>query len=384
MHAAGARPGTHVPGLDGLRGLAAAVVVARHSFNAVELDVATRRALLEGPLALVLNAQGAVQLFFVLSGYVLAASLSRHRSPADLAQYFVKRAFRLHPPYVLGVLAAWSASFLYFDPARAAGVSDWVSGFARVHLPPGRLLASLGFPGIAYGQLPVGWSLYVEAVFSALMPALLWLARRSHWSLLVGVAFAWALRSDDTTPWLYTLDFALGIAAFSLRASLGPRLAALAPAAGAAGLAAALVLFCAPLLLGWTRPGHGILIGGFAPREVALTGAAAALLVLGTAHVPWLGRVLAVRPVAFLGRVSYSLYLLHFPVLVVCAPLAALAPGPPGALLLFAVVLALSLPLAALAYRAVERPAIRLGNALCARLARRLGTEPVASRRAED
>ena len=72
-----------IAALEGLRGLAGVVVVARHSLNAVQMPLPLRRALLEGPLAPLLNAQGAVQLFFVLSGYVLARSLSRHSGMAE-------------------------------------------------------------------------------------------------------------------------------------------------------------------------------------------------------------------------------------------------------------------------------------------------------------
>lgn len=106
----------HLAALDGLRGIAATIVVIRHVFNAAAMPVETRIAILHSPLAVVLNGQGAVQLFFVLSGFVLAASLARGRGWVDLLQFYVKRVFRVHAPYVFGLVFAWVASRAYPVP----------------------------------------------------------------------------------------------------------------------------------------------------------------------------------------------------------------------------------------------------------------------------
>ena len=67
-----------VVALDGLRGLAALVVVLGHSFGAIEVPgVYGRVAWVHTPFAVVINAIGAVHLFFVLSGYCLAGSVRR-------------------------------------------------------------------------------------------------------------------------------------------------------------------------------------------------------------------------------------------------------------------------------------------------------------------
>src|SRR5688572_5584929 len=99
--------------LDGLRAVAAVVVVARHTVNAIAMPEAVRHALLASPLGLLLSAQGAVRLFFVLSGFVLARSLARGPGSGNVLQFYVRRLFRIHPPYVFGVLVAWLAAFFY-------------------------------------------------------------------------------------------------------------------------------------------------------------------------------------------------------------------------------------------------------------------------------
>ena len=110
-----------VVALDGLRGIAAVIVIFGHTFNAIDLPMSVRLAIVQSPVALLLSSTGAVQLFFVLSGYVLASSLSRARGWTDVVQFLVKRVFRIHPPYVFALLFAWCASFFYVTPEPGFG-----------------------------------------------------------------------------------------------------------------------------------------------------------------------------------------------------------------------------------------------------------------------
>lgn len=373
---AGARTG-HVAALDGLRGLAALVVVFRHAFNSLALPFPLRESVFQSPLALLLNGQGAVQLFFVLSGYVLASSLARNREWTDLGQYWVKRIFRIHPPYVFAVLFAWGASFFAPEIAPDAGVTAALRSQAEVHVGPAQLLESLLFPGDAHGQLPVGWTLRIEMVFSLLLPLMVLVARCGHWSLLL-LASAWWLGRPDRTL-VYMLDFSLGIAVFQERERLRAGFER-AGAAGRLGLVAT-ALFClhAPLLLGWSVPFEGILISGFQPREIALMGAGAAGLVAACLGVPWLEAALASRPGRYLGRISYSLYLVHGPMLIAFAPLLVRSPGPAAGAAYFACVVGASIAVSHWAQRWVERSSIAAGNRICRWLARRTHTGALPS-----
>jgi peptidoglycan/LPS O-acetylase OafA/YrhL len=363
----------YVGALDGLRGLAALIVVLAHTTSALAYSPKGRLALFQGPLAPLLNADGAVQLFFVLSGFVLAGSLGRNRAPVDLLAYWVKRVFRIHPPYVAALLFAWLASFHYVrSPFRS-----WLNRFAGVHLDPQGLLASLRFPGSAFDQLPVGWTLEVEMIFSLLLPALWWVARRGHWSLVLAAATG-LLFAPPT--YRFAVDFALGLALWCERERLARWVAAL-PRAGVAELfALALCAWVVPLWLGWSlvRPRQHEAL------SIAVMGLGAAGLVALAAWRAGPNRLLSLRPVAFLGRISYSVYLVHFPVLLLAAPHLAGPPRPGVLVPLFAAVVVPTLALAWLGHRLVEVPSIRAGNRICASLARRAGSAGVASRRGED
>ncbi len=376
------RPGggriEHIAALDGLRGLAALVVVLRHCFNTVSIPISTREAVLQSPLALLLNGQGAVQLFFVLSGFVLAASLERNRYRSDLAQFFAKRVFRIHPPYVFAVLLAWTAAFVPLEIAADSAVMPGVRRLAAVHIDGLQLLGSLLFPGPAHGQLPVGWTLRVEMVFSFLLPLMVWLARRTHWMILVVGCAGLLWNADHLT--MYAIDFALGIGVAVERDRIRSWATALPSGLLTLGALSSLFVLHAPLLLGWSVPARGILIGGFAPADIAVMGVGAAGLVSAALCVRWLGEVLATRPLRFLGRISYSLYLVHGVVLLQLTPILSGPPDPWMSILYSAGVVAGSLGLATLGYHWVERPSIRAGNLVCRRIAARAGTDDVGTK----
>jgi len=357
---------SRITGLDGLRGLASLIVVLRHTSNAVAMPLATRHALLEGPWAPLLNAQGAVQLFFVLSGYVLAGSLSRSRVPRSTVRFYVRRVFRIHPPYIGAVVLAWAASLLYRDPGLAHGVTPWVDQLNAADLTAWQVLTTFKFPGSALGLVPQGWTLEIEMIFSLLMPLLFWLARRVHWGSLVLLGLALLALAPPAGPLHFAIDFSIGIALFLERERLGRWLAAV-PAALAPGLVVAgLACFGGPLLLGWhvVLPDQGILFGGADPRSMLLVGVGACFLVATAVHLPWWVSVLSSRPLVFLGRISFSLYLCHWAVLSVLVGRMPPLQSPRDGWLLLAAVLAASIPLSALGYYGLERPAIRLGRRL--------------------
>jgi peptidoglycan/LPS O-acetylase OafA/YrhL len=355
----------HVAALDGVRGLASAAVVVAHVFAAVAMPDSVRRAMLASPLAVLLNGLGAVQLFYVLSGYVLASSLSRNRRGVDLAQFYVKRFFRIQPPYAAAVLLAWCASFFYGLQPAASGLTGWIRQYALVHVAPAELLPWLLLPSTAESQLPVGWTLTIEFFYSILLPAMALLGRPFGGILLL-IASSWLLVRGFPSPVLMcSIDFTLGLLAFRHRERLRPLLARLPGWAVAVGITTSLVLFAAPKLFLWRIPPVGD------PASIGTMGIGSLGIIAFAAFSPTIGRALAARWVVFLGRISYSLYLVHMTVLLLCIrPIAGRLSLPEG-LLLLAVVMAGSIGLSMLLYRVAERPSILLGNRICVWLARR-------------
>lgn len=373
-------PGEHVAALDGLRGLAALIVVVRHTLNAVAMPDDVREAILRGPLAVVLNAEGAVQVFFVLSGFVLAGSLERRGGGIGVAQYLVRRVFRIHPPYVAAVLLAWLLGFLYAVAPGGDALTQWQRHMMAVHLPLGRLATTLWFPGDAHLQLPVGWTLQVEMIYSLLLPLMVVAGGWLRGVPLLAVALA-ALMVDGVPRWMdHALDFSLGLLTFRERATL----ARLVPTRGWAPAVLALLAVCVhtwPLFAGWLMPWGGLLLIRHGELPIAVMSVGAWMLLVATLLLPQPRRFLSLPACVKAGRWSYSLYLVHLPVLQTVlwawGPTERLGPGSTVALV--AVVLALSVILARVGWRLVERPSILAGNAVCRWLSRRLQADAVPS-----
>lgn len=358
---------SRVPALDGLRGLAATIVVISHSYNALTIPIEVRRELTSGPLALLFSSAGAVQIFFVLSGFVLAGAVERSPGGVGTIRFLVRRVARIHPPYLFALGFAWAASFFY-----VAVPLEFAQGLSHraleVHLGVAELLRAAAFPGQASNQLPVGWTLTVEMIFSLLLPLLVWVARRLHWAVLVILSVFALVRLDDMLPFGYAIDFALGIAAYLERERLG-RWAARMPA-WSRGLFVwcAILVFVSPQLF-WPTELIGILVTSPTPTNIAVLAVGSVGLVIAAVTVPTFGHLLCWHPVQVLGRLSFSLYLVHYTVILLLSRLVARPTSIVGSLLFIAVVTGVSIVLSEASWRWVERPSIALG----ARVARRIG-----------
>jgi len=343
--------------LDGLRGAASVAVVAFHVFLIVDLSELTSAGILATPLGLLVNGPGAVHVFFVLSGYVLAIALSRDEAPGRLARFYVRRVFRIHPAYMVAVLFAWVAS---------SGYPLWNSrcGF---HVPGALLPRALVFPSMAFGMLPVGWSLYVELAMSLVFPLLFLLARRLHPAAALAMAALLLIDFGPLTSFLrFALDFALGASLYLERERVARGMARLPAAGKGAVLVAAALLLEAPYALSALTGGQAGLERGHSPQTVVLMATGSVLLVVSSLHLGPLTRCFETPLARFFGRISYSLYLIHLTVLLVlrCRSGVVTRPSPLQGILLFAVTLAISTALAVLGQRFVEEPAIRAGRAL--------------------
>ncbi|MFK4706890.1 peptidoglycan/LPS O-acetylase OafA/YrhL [Roseateles asaccharophilus] len=328
--------------IQALRGLAVAAVLLQHAAPG----------LLPGGYL-------GVDLFFVISGFLITGQVlaGLRAGRFSVAQFYARRARRLLPAaYVvlaLTLLAApwWLAPLERADLARQHwGALGFVSNAV--------LWMQSGYFDVAAELKPLlhFWSLSLEEQYYLLLPALLMLigtgrrglgvlALLTVASLLLGLA----LQRVDASAAFYLLPsraWELGIGS----------LAAWAHAAGwsapaAARLPAALLLVTLPAapLPAWGGLGHP----GANALLVALA-TAALLLSRGRAQAP---RALA--PVVWLGDISYSLYLVHWPLIAFVNNAWVGLPHAPGLAQARLIAGALALPLAWLLWRGVEQPTRR-------------------------
>jgi peptidoglycan/LPS O-acetylase OafA/YrhL len=215
-------------------------------------------------------------------------------------------------------------------------------------------------------------------IFSFLLPVMLLAARRTHWlTLLILSAWALLLASGERSGTRSTLAWGV---VYLERDRTRRWIAALPSWLSLVLVPVALALFSAPLILGWSVPAadSGILVGGGDPRGILIMGIGSAALVSLAVDVPWWRRLLSMRPVAFLGKTSFSLYLLHWVVITLAAPRIETSVAWLDALLLFAIVLGVSIPLSAFFYQWAERPSIAAGSRCSAWISARAGAKRVS------
>jgi len=340
------------PRLESLRGLAALIVCVHHGMS-VFADNA-RLAVMDA-LLFAFNSAAAVIFFFVLSGYVLGRALERNGA---FAPYLVRRLFRLLPPFVVVVLFTFACERLFrIDPIP----SGLMPGFQRMFWPQptwdalwdNLLLSSFRVNGPT-------WTLLAELLGALMLPlvvaAHVRIGPRWRWALFVAIATLLAISPYYTLLWFYFGCF------------LANETAALL--AGRRGLAA--ITFVAGLI--------GLEMAGtnsefYAVGIVIPSAIAAALMIGAVAASRELLQWTTVAPLRFLGRISYSLYLVHWPTFYVCALLAVICrPIVPtdiwGNLVVTVTSVIVAVGLAALSYRFVEAPSIRAGKSITPLLAR--------------
>lgn len=382
--APGRAPGGRLPGLDGLRGVAALVVLVHHSLlltpalMAVHDDpAAPRSALVQAfsatPLHLLWEGEVAVQVFFVLSGFVLtvAATRAQHR----WGPYNPQRLLRLYVPVWAAVVLA-VALRLAVPRGDTAGLSPWLT----YHGDLGRagVLADLVLlAGPTGSTMTALWSLRWEVLFSLLLPLFVLAATRlRHWApLVVGAlaAVAWVGAVTGPVDAPYALGAAYQLPLFALGCVLAAGRDRIAAVTGRwrTGAWAALLVLAVLLATSYWLLDLGGLRADVPTALVALTrvlqALGAALLVV--AALGPLARPLRHPALHWLGTRSFSLYLVHEPVVVATGYLTGWTSP-----LVLVVTVPVSLVLAEGFFRAVERPSHRLARGVGARLGRHRGT----------
>jgi peptidoglycan/LPS O-acetylase OafA/YrhL len=361
---------TRAAGLDGLRALAALSVLCFHAWlygfsnpSAVVRDSLFDRIMFETRLGLV--------FFFVLSGYLLYRAFARaaltRDDRVDVRRYARRRAARIVPAYWLATIGA--IALLWGD-----------SGTPGVRLPDAADLPLFAVFGQNYSLdtimrlNPVTWTLCLEAAFYVLLPVLGWVAwrlgprARVRQALLVGsfipLGIVWnqivhdngwnILASKSLPAYLPYFAFGMLLALWAeWRRERG------APLLGP-GATAALVVGGFAIVAGdayWhataaPRPANvtlAVLADVPAGLGFALVVAAA---VAGTGGaIRWM----SVRPLAWIGLVSYGVYMWHVPLLLFARRIDAI---PDTYLPRLLMILAPVLLVAAASWYLVERPLI--------------------------
>ncbi len=306
-----------------------------------------------------------VDVFFVISGFLITGLIHREMQQGrfTIAHFYERRVRRIFPALFVMLAAATVAAGLLLFPVDFESYARSLAATA-IFASNFEFWREAGYFDVASAQKPLLhlWSIAVEEQFYLLFPALLLAIgtrslRRlrgavgllfllslgfSLWAVVWAPAAAFYLLPSRMWELMLGALLALGVVP-QIRAQVSRELLAIA---GVIMIAAAVILF---------RPWQ------------AFPGLAALLPCLGAACVIHAGGaptivtcLLSRKPVVFVGLISYSLYLWHWPVLVFGRMV---LNGEPGGWQNWAL-MAVSAALAALSWRFVERPirrGVRLG-----------------------
>lgn len=327
--------------LDSLRFLAALCVAVAHCLTAFSdkpyhaqtlamLDFSNMQGIVARAIQLLFNAHSAVIIFFVLSGYVLTQSLRRLESvdhTADFFYFVIRRIYRIFPALIFSIL-----------------VLGYLISYPSEKLIQNMMLMDTSINGVA-------WTLQVElagclVVFAAYLAMRLWPA-----SIILLVAGAATLFFSDYLPPVfakYLPAFLVGsfityIGQYSIGRSYS--------------YASVILMLFSDMVFGYK-----------ADLSILIQTACAGVLILGvskSSYMSWLNR----PSIAFLGKISFSFYLMHLVGMILTRQLCAKLGIPLGQMSMLvnaAVYAAISIPLTVLmsifTYQLIELPMNKVGG----------------------
>lgn len=380
-------PGTTkvwLPGIEALRGVAALTVVFHHMWSLSSMPRFTGYRFIEG------FGTWGVNLFFMLSGFLLAETFWRERG-WRVGDYAIRRFFRIAPAYYVNI----GLLFLFFaGPAlifSAQGKTQLLASGTFTHYLFPETASSLNVNGAL-------WTLTIEMMLYAFLPFMALAIRMAPWPAflaLVAIGLSWrtlvALDGNGLRGWYFgdalvdpgiqslflARQFIGAVPVFAVGVMLrwlivtGKFSALYAWLPRRLGVSVVLVLTVPSVaLLHWVEEAssyqNALLFVGFELAAMVLL--VPALVVAARPHE------LPPNPLSrvstWLGERSYSIYLWHFPIILAVyerGPLTAL-PAAGGYAWRLPAIVVLTLVFAAVSYSTIERPGMEWGRRLAGRV----------------
>jgi peptidoglycan/LPS O-acetylase OafA/YrhL/lysophospholipase L1-like esterase len=322
------------PDIEGLRALGIVPVLLYHAAEFVDPNQ------LPGPMVWLTDQMArvtggflGVDVFFVISGFLITGLLVREAETSDrihFGKFYARRARRILPAATATLLATLVASMIILPAARAAATATDVLWAALFNADVAFSRAGIDYMGVAVDPSPVlhFWSLNDEEKFYVVWPAVLLVAtflalrfhRRLRRSLFVALlllavpSLVWSahlVSVGDPAAYFSALSRAFELAAGGLLAIAMTRVQRLPGRARSTGAAVGLVVVL------WCMFTYSSLTPF--PGLAALPVVAGTMLIIAGHPEGPVGRGFSWRPVRWVGRISYSLYLWHWPLLVLAA-----------------------------------------------------------------
>jgi peptidoglycan/LPS O-acetylase OafA/YrhL len=259
-----------------------------------------------------------VDVFFVISGYLITSIIRKQIGDEtfSLLGFYERRARRILPAFVVVVACVLVASWCFVLPSAFKAVGR-AAAASSVSLSNVLFWAEDGYFAAASEEKPLlhTWSLGVEEQFYFLLPYLFLafgVGRKSTWGMSLTFAISLAVsvvlvRSEPSAAFFLIPARAWELLLGSLLSVQMASDRSIPQGGHTVGLLGLLVI----LACGWSYT-----IGTAFPGENALLPCLGAAAVIYGGRGGIVCRLLSVNPLVFVGKISYSLYLWHWPILV--------------------------------------------------------------------
>lgn len=334
------------------RGLAAVMVLVAHS------NIMLNRSLFSGVF---ITGYVGVDFFFVLSGFIIMLTCKKSIGSGNVSDYIQKRLTRVYPPYIIYTVITVAVSYIYVEET-GRGIVSWIeinvpNFIQSISLYP--FSVDVSIPPI----IPVAWTLTYEMLFYIIFTSLFFIKRKSGiilislvWILLIAISKNFNISNGnyllETFLSLRNFEFIMGCAlAYFVGHHVNWKISAVIFLGG-----------IALLIASWHNALNGISVTTLS--NWATFGIPFAMIIFGATRLESFvhkkeGKIF--RFFVYLGDASYSIYLVHFIVIMICKR-TILDHGMTIGYVEFWVTSAIALIVSLVMYELIEKPLMRLLN----------------------
>ncbi|WP_282942335.1 acyltransferase [Paenibacillus sp. RC67] len=363
--------------LDSIRGIAALLVMFSHMYEILPGSRLSKLLFEYGPLRLLISGGESVILFFVLSGFVLSLPFYKNKQ-SNYISFAVKRICRIYIPYIVAIIVAFGCKEMFYT-GRIVGLTSWFNIFWTNPINSKVVTDHMLLVDSFLSNLnPVVWSLVHEMRISLVFPILMLLLVRIDWKKGVGLSILLSIISVVTffafnpadvtgTEFFatinYTAMFVIGALIAKYRLEIQKRFITLSKKFKV------LLLLTGLLMYLYFHPSFAIkmlIFNNISPfyRTVIDSWAVtfgAVIIIVFAMYSATFTRILKNKGINFLGKISYSLYLVHLIVLFTCIHL---LHSTLPIWIIYIICVIVTLVISSLMYFTIEKPSMNLGRFL--------------------
>lgn len=363
------------PELDSLRGLAALSVLFSHIYLLFHETIITSFLFKYGPLRFLVAGSEAVIFFFILSGFVLSLSFYSSQS-FNYGAYVIKRICRIYLPYLFSIFIAFLFRELFYT-SKIESLTYWFNDNWSNAYNFDSMIDHIVLIGTFTSSINnVVWSLVHEMRISLIFPFIMLLVVKIDIVKGIGLAITMSMISiiyynlsnplfigtELYTTLHYSAMFVIGALLAKHRKVISSRMLSIKRVYKIALLITGILIYL------YVHPSFvlNIFINDFDPfyRTVIDTwfvSLGSCVLVIYATSYNYLTQILRNKIFSYLGKISYSLYLTHIPVLFSSVHL---LHGVLNMVLICLIAIILTIIISSLIYLMVEKPSVLLGKIL--------------------